>query len=171
MTTGEETPPERGGLGCAMCGDCCVEVKLRTSPADIQARASLPGGVSFAAQGRGYIRRAQNAGGVMREAVFLARWLEFTGRVIKADWGTNDDGSTNYVTRFVYRCLKFDEVNRVCTAHDERPPMCSGYPWYGREPDPGSINRDETRCSYWLDVDPEERPEGVRPLIPLTVLR
>jgi hypothetical protein len=28
-------------------------------------------------------------------------------------------------------CDRFDPTTRRCLAHDERPPICSGYPWYG----------------------------------------
>jgi Fe-S-cluster containining protein len=27
-----------------------------------------------------------------------------------------------------YRCDRFDERSRLCTAHDERPPICRAYP-------------------------------------------
>lgn len=42
------------------------------------------------------------------------------------------DGSTVYVVR----CAKFDPHGRTCTAYGDRPPICSGYPWYGDDPDP-----------------------------------
>ena len=36
--------------------------------------------------------------------------------------------------RHAYACDRFDPVSRLCTAHDERPPICRGYPWYGDPP-------------------------------------
>jgi Fe-S-cluster containining protein len=27
-----------------------------------------------------------------------------------------------------YQCDRFDAVSRLCTAHDERPPICRAYP-------------------------------------------
>lgn len=68
----------------------------------------------------------------------------------------------------VWSCKAFDPIERLCTAHEARPPVCSNYPWYGREPDAGTISN--PRCSYLLDLTPEARPAGARPLIPLTVL-
>ena len=64
-------------------------------------------------------------------------------------------------------CENYDPAHQMCRAYDRRPPVCSGFPWYGREPGDGGA---EPRCSYWLDVPPADRPEGYRPLIPLTVI-
>jgi hypothetical protein len=70
------------------------------------------------------------------------------------------DGSRLWV------CDRFDPVGRVCLAHEDRPPVCRNYPWYGREPDPGKITHDLS-CSYLLDLPPDQRPEGARPLLPI----
>jgi Fe-S-cluster containining protein len=32
-----------------------------------------------------------------------------------------------------YQCDFFDPDSRLCTAHDQRPPICRGYPWYSDE--------------------------------------
>jgi Fe-S-cluster containining protein len=63
-------------------------------------------------------------------------------------------------------CANYDTAHQACRAYDRRPPVCSNYPWYGGEP--GSSQWIERNCSYLLDVPPSERPEGARPLIPLT---
>ena len=42
-------------------------------------------------------------------------------------------------------------------AHDERPPLCSDYPWYGREPGTGEKGL-PLRCSFWADYPAERRP-------------
>jgi Fe-S-cluster containining protein len=57
----------------------------------------------------------------------------------------------------------------LCTAYDDRPPVCEGYPWYGEDP-LIRVQYVGERCSYLLDVKPADRPDGSRPLIPLTVL-
>lgn len=62
-------------------------------------------------------------------------------------------------------CAYYDGQTQECRAYDQRPPVCRDFPWYGREPD-GDFA--EGRCSYLLDVAPSERPDGARPLIPLT---
>lgn len=65
-------------------------------------------------------------------------------------------------------CDMYDRESRLCAAQDGKPPVCAGYPWYGREPDDG-VNF-PLQCSYLADLPREKRPEGARPLIPLTVI-
>jgi len=67
-----------------------------------------------------------------------------------------------------WTCDAFDPDTRLCTAHDDRPPLCREFPWYDDEPGGTSVS---VRCSFLLDLPPSERPEDARPLIPLTVLR
>jgi Fe-S-cluster containining protein len=57
------------------------------------------------------------------------------------------------------RCDAFDQDTRTCTAYEDRPPICSGFPWYGETP-----SREHPLhpvCSYTADV---------RPMLPLTVI-
>lgn len=50
------------------------------------------------------------------------------------------------------RCDAFDTATRACTAYADRPPICSGFPWYGRDPDPRRP-LDHT-CAFVADVRP-----------------
>ncbi len=55
-----------------------------------------------------------------------------------------------------YSCDQFDTETRLCTAHDERPPVCRGFPWYGRPPEdegrqPVAASL-SPRCSFNADV-------------------
>lgn len=59
------------------------------------------------------------------------------------------DGGKPYY-RWFYRCPIFDPVARVCTDHANRPPVCSNYPWYGREPE--SYKGLPPRCSFVADT-------------------
>lgn len=59
-----------------------------------------------------------------------------------------------------YRCDFFNEDARICMAHNARPALCSGFPWYGKKPDGANIGG-YLRCSYWEDVPEGERPPGV----------
>ena len=51
-----------------------------------------------------------------------------------------------------YECDMFDKVSRLCTAHDSRPPICQGYPWYGKKPDRELVKDMSPRCSFNADV-------------------
>jgi Fe-S-cluster containining protein len=171
----EPEPVEREHLGCAMCGDCCESIKASLSGAGFTAVVSTSGGVSISSKQavEGWGRRLYAAGVYMRDAAFIRRWMEPTGEVTKATRWTDEDGNEQWRgARQIWRCLKFDTERRICTAHNERPQMCAEYPFYGKPPSArNGPNDDELRCSYWLAIDPADRPEGARPLIPLEVLR
>lgn len=110
---------------------------------------------------------------VWSEAVAVARRFEAGDVTPAGQWANRVFLAAN--TRAIgvrdgqvmLECRFFDRDHQECRAYDRRPPMCSGFPWYGREPEPGRLMYGQ--CSYLLDVAASERPEGSRPLIPLTV--
>ncbi len=80
--------------------------------------------------------------------------------------GEIEDGDGDRMLQI--KCDQFDPGTRLCGAHDERPPVCGGFPWYGRSPSiEGKVM--SWRCSYWADVPTDQRPPGTRPLLPVTV--
>jgi Fe-S-cluster containining protein len=50
-----------------------------------------------------------------------------------------------------YTCDRFDPRTRLCTAHDERPPICRGYPWYDAAPGRRLVVL-PARCAFRADV-------------------
>jgi hypothetical protein len=65
-------------------------------------------------------------------------------------------------------CDAFDPLTNLCTAHADRPPICSGYPWYGK--DPSDVAKKEgwglsVNCSFWADLPEEVRPDPVKVII------
>lgn len=68
------------------------------------------------------------------------------------------------------KCDAFDPATGLCGAHDSRPPVCRNYPWYSGAPCAERAASLPSHCSYLADVPRAERPEGSRPLIPLTVI-
>lgn len=130
-------------LGCARgCGDCCDPVHLTFDQRDrMDYWRDVVEDFWNGAQ-------PDPAGSL---PFMLAHWHEFE----RYDGGAR------------YRCDRFDPETRECTAHEDRPPVCSDYPWYGDDPVPGVTGG---RCSYLLDLPPDQRPEGSRPLIPIEVL-
>ena len=64
-------------------------------------------------------------------------------------------------------CDRFDPETRLCMAHDERPPICQDFPYYGENTAQkviDSLGEGDLRCSFWADVPKEQWPKGVRPL-------
>lgn len=158
------TETKGAGLGCARCGDCCEDIVITLGSAGFTAIVSTAGGMSTGRVQRDGGRLLAAAGRYMRDAVFIRTHMEPTGDVVRV----SGDGWSE--VRQIWRCLKFDADERTCTAHDDRPLMCSNYPWYGGEPTGTAINPRFTGCSYWLDVPAADRPAGTRPLIPLGVV-
>lgn len=81
---------------------------------------------------------------------------------VAAHWTENCDG--------YWTCDAYDPEHGVCTAHDDRPPLCRDYPWYGRQPGADDAATLYRQCSYLADLPPDQRPDSARPLIPLTVV-
>jgi Fe-S-cluster containining protein len=66
-----------------------------------------------------------------------------------------------------YECDFFDAESRLCTAHDLRPPICRGYPWYSHEPGSRLVVL-PLQCAFRADYPPgavvptgEEEPQPV----------
>jgi hypothetical protein len=91
------------------------------------------------------------------------RWRQ-DADFIAAHWTPDgDDGC---------KCDAFDPATGLCGAHDARPPVCRVCHREGlcRAADAERAACLPSQCSYLADVSRAERPEGSRPLIPLTVL-
>jgi Fe-S-cluster containining protein len=93
---------------------------------------------------------------------------------IRAHWtptGETRDAAGN--PGYEYVCRRLDPETRRCTAHDDRPHVCRGYPWYDDPSPEGKVARApflHRRCSHLIDVPAADRPAGSRPLLPLTVV-
>lgn len=130
-------------MGCARgCGDCCDPVFLtadQVARADYWADAVVD---VFA----GHTPRPGS------DAAFIAEHWHEIERL--------PSGSARY------RCDFFDAELRECTAHDKRPQVCSGFPWYGEQPHQGRVSG---RCSYQWDLPGRHVVPMLnqRPLLPI----
>lgn len=130
------------GLGCARCGSCCNPAFLAPDEAAKVDKA------------RDYLA----AGGEHEFTVdsipfILDHWHEL---------GRDEDGVR-------YECDQYDPATRSCTAHENRPQVCRGFPWYGDDPSPERAATLARGCSFLFEVPPTERGAHARPLIPITV--
>lgn len=163
-------------LGCARCGDCCEEIYLSASISDLEpwttARLeSTPdpstdeGWAWWISEERG--QAAWRDTSFSREQAILHYDPDGERRknadFIVAHWTENADRT--------YSCDQFDTVHRTCRVQGEKPPVCSGYPWYGQEPRADRITKEGSRCSYLLDLRPSDRPKNSYPLIPIEVVQ
>jgi Fe-S-cluster containining protein len=135
---------------CNLCGDCCDPVPLAFSKADARRRLDTE-----------YVspRTRANLVWVLTRLRRISR-AEAARRRPGAEHATSGGAPTNF-----YECLDFDPVARACTAYDRRPPICHGYPWYGRAPAPVTL---PLRCSFWADVPAAHRPPEWVPIALVT---
>lgn len=171
---------ETRSLGCSGCGDCCEEIYLSGATLTDLSRwttAALDGVPDprvdenwewWTRQPRPE-RRDRNWHDDLRpqaiEHYDPDGWRRKNADFLTEHWHPVEDKPD------AHSCDAFDSVHRRCTVYEARPPVCSGYPWYGEEPTPSRITRTGSRCSYLLDLSPADRPEGARPLIPIEVVQ
>ncbi len=125
---------------CARCGDCCDPVILPLTKKQVRER-NTPSG-----------------------PFILANWRRIS-RAEALKRRPPPDGLDYPTGQRFYECAAFDPATRLCTAHDDRPPVCRRFPWYEQEPDAGRLGT-LTRCSFWADIPQADRPSWALPLIP-----
>ena len=74
-------------------------------------------------------------------------------KFILKHWHRSSGGGRNTL----WTCDRLDQETRMCTAYDDRPAVCNGFPWYGEEPSADRLKR-SSRCSFWADLPAEDRP-------------
>jgi Fe-S-cluster containining protein len=76
------------------------------------------------------------------------RWILYRlRRISRAEALRRSPSLASGGSKHFYECRDFDPVARRCTVYDTRPPACSGYPWYGRDPRPTDLDYLE-RCAF-----------------------
>jgi len=68
--------------------------------------------------------------------------------LLEAAWADSDQ----VAGRWFYACRNFDREARLCMVQGDKPPCCSGFPWYGTEPRFGKL-APYPRCSFHADVE------------------
>src|SRR5438093_10170493 len=118
---------------CNGCGACCRVIVLEQSPEEVRQMAALtrvlgiPSDHSFAAAHWQPITRAE----AMRQNPF------YTSRLPP--------------DAHLYTCDRLAADGR-CTAYEERPLVCRGYPWYDQPPRPMPLA--DEHCGYAVDLPP-----------------
>lgn len=138
-------------MDCAGCGACCDPVWLGLTPLELaSAMARMQAGARVSsADGEANLR-------------FIA------GHMLPLDPQPEaylDGGPASSSGHVAWSCDRYDPASRLCTAHDERPPICRGWPWYGDAPFPHDAM--PASCSHNWDVTPAARGELVGRLLPL----
>lgn len=122
---------------CSKCGDCCDPVIVTFDPAVDAAERLAKRGDEMEDWAR------------YQYQFFLDHWTSESTFVV-------EEGGGQEVTVHRVRCDQFDRETRTCLAHDRRPQVCSGFPWYGR-PEGDNLRQPvadslSPRCSFNADV-------------------
>lgn len=135
---------------CGMCGKCCEAIHIPVSPEDL---TKYEGG-DFKFVRENWIPITHEEAYEINPFLALSKEL--------------------HEGRYFYTCTKLDKETGLCTVHENRPKVCSGYPWYGRRPEfKDPLYAEE--CGYKIDIEDEEerrRQAGEEPLPDInTVIR
>jgi hypothetical protein len=118
---------------CNACGACCRVILLAESPEEVAAMASvtrvlgIPSDHQFVAE---HWRPLGREEAMRRNPFYTAR--------LPAD-------------AHLYTCDRLGDDGR-CTAHEERPLVCRGYPWY--DAPPKTMPLADPECGYAVDLPP-----------------
>lgn len=122
---------------CSRCGDCCENIFL---------------GVN--AQGFSIEQRIDAVLEASEEELPADSPRRIDAQFIRAHWTQTGErlDSEGKLRGGIYACDMFDSEARLCTAYEDRPPICVGFPWYGEDPDLERVKKLPSRCSFRVDV-------------------
>lgn len=129
---------------CIRCGDCCEQIYIPVTKAQLRHHLACvdPEDDPDAWTEVGWT--VERAVRYRDDARFiLAHWRSAGRR--RGEKGLHR-----------WSCDMFDSETRLCKAHDARPPVCAGYPWYDRPPSAERQAELSERCSYRADWQPVE---------------
>jgi Fe-S-cluster containining protein len=141
-------------IECSMCGNCCERIYTGWNLEYLADKAikweNGPDPTKDLAGFYQWMRDATTWENIDLEEMLRTRRNAVENyRFVKVHWESRndtppEDGHENW------NCKMFDTETRMCNAHGDRPPVCSGYPWYGGKP-----KRDadlSPQCSFNADI-------------------
>lgn len=139
---------------CSRCGNCCERIYTGWNLEYLGKRAAAwekgPDPTKSLVEFEEWLRKDEGWGTESLETMLRVRKEAVENYAfVKTHWVSRnstppEDGHENW------NCTMFDTETRMCNAHEDRPPVCSGYPWYGHKP-----KRDadlSPQCSFNADI-------------------
>jgi Fe-S-cluster containining protein len=158
---------------CNKCGDCCERITVGWEPERLLNFVGVSDPRDDAAWERWKAVDPEHYTDEARDG-YVRTWLN--ANFLFEHWHI----VARSEAKTTFSCDAFDAEARLCTAHDGRPPICSGFPWYGKTTEElgpvasaarlkhfGDADglRGLPRCEFWADLEPELRPEGWEPVL------
>jgi Fe-S-cluster containining protein len=123
---------------CKMCGMCCKALSLKFDKEYIINHYTKD------------LRREKGKGGDLefcyKNLVQISQKEAFRINPHLEKWMDKD------TDRFFFRCRKFNETTNLCSDHDNRPRMCSHFPWYDHPPNATELLYSPD-CGYKVDQE------------------
>lgn len=133
---------------CSKCGNCCDPVNIGWHPEGDKIKYYLPLPDPRSDAGWKKWGRTKQSRRSAIKGWLTAKFVSKNWHVIDGPEDVNDPEGSWKAT-----CDYFDKNTRLCTAHDDRPPICSDYPWYGQAPTRELADRNINNiCSFMADV-------------------
>jgi len=115
---------------CNQCGMCCRAIALRYTKKEIAATWSDINGKFMV---KNWVRISKKQ--ALKNNPHVAHLQKLYA----------EEGSTTYW----YACKLLKDG--LCSVHENKPPICSGYPWYDQQPDKGEYLYSAT-CGFKEDI-------------------
>lgn len=93
---------------CSRCGKCCEDISVQKSPAELEKWFE---GIDFDGSQRYDVGMEY-----LYDAWFIGTHWVYEG--------------PDKINGHKYQCSMFNKETRTCMAHEARPEVCKGYPWY-----------------------------------------
>ncbi len=138
-----KAPPKR--TKCNGCGQCCDPVTVPLGPETLREFPEIA--EELPEKTRRWIL----------EALSPAEFPEWADESWGVPWTeVVTSHGTKQVRAEFYNCAHYDRESRSCMAYDERPDICSGYPWYDGAPN--ALAALPPACEFHLDVGRQPVP-------------
>jgi Fe-S-cluster containining protein len=139
---------------CNRCGKCCEAIRLVDfSPEYLHngaqnIRLKAENGEKLEDWERDYLFLDEHWHPITEDEAFLRNPM----LRMQKEYGLVNRKDLSY-----YSCDMYDAKSHLCMAHDKRPTVCSGYPYYGREAPSEYFTWYSPTCGYIADSTPGER--------------
>ncbi|MNW28638.1 Flagellin N-methylase [compost metagenome] len=143
---------------CGMCGKCCEAIHI---PLDInEIRKGAENGWGDAT----FVRDNWTP-------ITLEQAYEINPFLKKTKEDQLEKGNANpHEGMHFYTCDRLDRSTKLCTVHENRPQVCSEYPWYGRKPSSDFIFYTKD-CGYRVDAEDAAKEALNHETLPETIVK
>lgn len=122
---------------CKMCGKCCQAIVLPFDFNHIKVVAERESKHKDGQKTSSFCFAVRNFKEISKEkALEINPYIE--------NWPNEQE------IQFFYKCKQYEPISKKCNVHSIRPEVCSGFPFYGREPFKQAMY--SKNCAFQKDI-------------------